>query len=39
MDSYDNDTLLLLLDDDLFVKEDEDDVEGMESESHRPTRW
>lgn len=35
MDSYDNDTLLLLLDDDLFVKEDEDDVEGIPAEPRR----
>ena len=25
MDSYDNDTLLLMLDDDLFVKEDDEE--------------
>ena len=30
MDSYDNDEILLLLDDDLFVKEDEDDVDGIQ---------
>lgn len=32
MDSYDNDILLLLLDDDLFVVEEQNDVEVFQPE-------
>lgn len=33
MDSYDNDTILLLLDDDLFPVEEEENVDTVQSES------
>ena len=35
MDGYDNDTLVLFLDDDLFPKEEENDVGTLESESEK----
>ena len=35
MGGYDNDTLLLFLDDDLFPKEEENDVGTLESESEK----
>ena len=37
MDGYDNDMLLLLLDDDLFVieSEEKEDVDPVQSTSHR----
>ena len=38
MDSYDSDELLLLLDDDLFPVEADEDVDGIQPESDRPTR-
>jgi hypothetical protein len=33
MDSYDNDLILLLLDDDLFIIEDDNDVDRIQSKS------
>lgn len=36
MDSYDNDGLLLLLDDDLFWEDE--DVQGIQPEPDRPSR-
>ena len=39
MDSYDNDLLLLILDDDLFpIEEDDNDVDPIQSKSKKAER-